>query len=693
MPSAAGLPHPLWRIGRYSILERIGRGGMGMVYRALDASLEREVAIKILTAEGLRDTAARQRFEIEAKAAAQLQHPNIVTIYELGEERGVPFIAMELLGGTDLETLVRSGETLLTEEKISVVLQICRGLAYAHHRHIVHRDIKPSNIRILDDGTVKIVDFGIAKLGGVNLTQSGMVVGTVHYMSPEQIRGQPLDGRSDLFSLGVILFELLQGARPFEGSTTTDVLYKIIHAPLPAMQLQDSPEADRLRHVVERALARPLGDRYPDAEAMARDLAGVAGEHASEEAEAARATPGVAEARRLLSVGSLDETIGRLTEILATHPHALDARRTLRAARRMQATPPKATETPREALTELAATFGVEPPPVDLPLSPATVQEGPARRPRPALLWIGAALVTLAIGAGVLLLWVASARPPAPVSIEVRSRPAGAKIFVDGHDTGLVTDARIAPAADVSRVQLTLRKPGFVDHVESVTLPRQAAAPLVARLTPASTRIRVTSTPAGARVSLDGVPLEGVTPLDAQVDDTRDHVMTMTLHGYRPATLEVKAGDRPPEWSVHLASAAPPGQVLVNAPYSVQVTEAGRTLAEGQSPLVLSLTPGTHQLTIISRTYFLRASRQVEVAPGEQRALGLPGVGQINVQARPDNCEVFIDGFFADYPPILGRSVASGTHRIQFKWPDGQVQEQSVEIDAGQPAFVTGRKP
>src|SRR5262249_53193998 len=179
----------------------------------LDESLEREVAIKTLTAEGNFDEESRKRFEIEAKAAAKLQHPNILTVFELGEDRGVPFIAMGLLPGADLEALMRQPDQLRLLEKVEIVLQVCRGLAYAHEHKIVHRDIKPSNIRVLDDGTAKIMDFGIAKLQGTGVTKAGMMVGTVHYMSPEQIRGKVLDGRSDIFSLGVILYELLAGQR------------------------------------------------------------------------------------------------------------------------------------------------------------------------------------------------------------------------------------------------------------------------------------------------------------------------------------------------------------------------------------------------------------------------------------------------------------------------------------------------
>ena len=160
----------------YRLVGFLGRGGFGEVWKA-SAPGGTEVAIKTLTVEGTLDDESRKRFEIEAKAAARLQHSNIVTVYELGEDRGVPFIAMELLPGTDLEALLRSPEALLFVEKLQVVIQVLRGLAFAHDHRIVHRDIKPSNIRLLDDGTAKILDFGIAKLGSTSVTRTGMMVG------------------------------------------------------------------------------------------------------------------------------------------------------------------------------------------------------------------------------------------------------------------------------------------------------------------------------------------------------------------------------------------------------------------------------------------------------------------------------------------------------------------------------------
>ncbi|HEX6737257.1 MAG TPA: serine/threonine-protein kinase, partial [Vicinamibacteria bacterium] len=301
------------RIGRYLVTGRIGRGGMGMVYRAFDESLERELAIKILTAEAGESEEHRQRFAIEAKAAAKLQHPNIVTVFELGEDRGVPFIAMELLSGADLEALLKSGEPLLLEEKLDIVIQLCRGLHYAHEHRIIHRDVKPSNVRVLEDGTAKILDFGIAKLGATGVTRSGMMVGTVHYMSPEQVRGQALDGRSDVFSVGVILYQLLCGRRPFLGDSATAILYKIVHEAPPPLEVELGEAGEAVEQVLRRALAKDPAARCPSAAALADDLVRALAAHLRtvNRELPVESQESLTLGRRLLKEGRIEESLAR----------------------------------------------------------------------------------------------------------------------------------------------------------------------------------------------------------------------------------------------------------------------------------------------------------------------------------------------------------------------------------------------
>jgi predicted Ser/Thr protein kinase len=263
------------KIGRYPIRDTVGKGGMGVLYRAHDTVLERDVALKMMLVDFSQDHATRERFLREARAVARLQHRNVVTIHELGEVDGTPYIVMELLGGRDLDALLKGDTRLTLAQKLEIAAQLCEGLAYAHDQGIVHRDIKPGNVRVLEDGTVKILDFGIAKFAQSSVTQTGFVMGTPSYMAPEQIMGEPADGRSDLFSVGVLLYELLSGKKPFQGDNPTAVVYQIMNGqPVPLHEsLPDVPE--HIDQIVMRALQKDPAQRYSKAREMAADLQAV----------------------------------------------------------------------------------------------------------------------------------------------------------------------------------------------------------------------------------------------------------------------------------------------------------------------------------------------------------------------------------------------------------------------------------
>ncbi len=270
------------KIGKYEIVEELGRGGMGVVYRAYDESLERDVALKVIQQIALDVADTKARFYREARMAARLSHDAIAVIYEIGEEAGVPFIAMEYLPGQDLRMVIDKKESLSVEQKLDYARQICRGLQYAHGKNVIHRDIKPENIKLLEDGRVKIIDFGIAKpytptaspedkSTNVALTRMGMRVGTPWYMSPEQARGNPVDRRTDIFSFGVVLYELLTYAKPFQGDDTT-VLYKILHEEPPPIKLEESGLRDDLQRILSRCLAKDHEERYADCSEILKDL-------------------------------------------------------------------------------------------------------------------------------------------------------------------------------------------------------------------------------------------------------------------------------------------------------------------------------------------------------------------------------------------------------------------------------------
>jgi predicted Ser/Thr protein kinase/tetratricopeptide (TPR) repeat protein len=257
-------------IDRYRVRERLGQGGMGALFLALDPAIDRLVAIKVLRVD---NPDVRERFQREARLAARLQHPNIVTVYDVGEHEGQPFIAMEYIPGETLAELIRRRAPLDTRQRVELIIEICSGLAFAHKHGIVHRDIKPANLIVSRDSNIlKILDFGIARAGESGLTQVGMVIGTPNYMSPEQVRGDAIDHRSDIFAVGLVLYELLVWRQAFEAETQPAVLMKILSdQPAPLAMLDPMVDAG-VATVVYKALAKNPADRYQDLGAMKADL-------------------------------------------------------------------------------------------------------------------------------------------------------------------------------------------------------------------------------------------------------------------------------------------------------------------------------------------------------------------------------------------------------------------------------------
>jgi eukaryotic-like serine/threonine-protein kinase len=262
------------KIGRYEIIERVGRGGMGVLYRGRDTVLEREVAIKVMAADfdSDSDDTARPRFYREARAAAKLQHRNIVTIFEFGEEEHTPFIVMEFLRGQDLSHRMRAEPPLAVEEKLDIVADLCTGLHFAHEQGVVHRDVKPANIWIQQDGSIKLLDFGIAKFASSTMTRQGSVFGSVSYMSPEQVTGSDVDGRADIFSAGVVLFELLTGKKPFDGDSPTAVLARIMDDRPVSVEALGPDVPKPLAAAVAKALQKDRDKRYRHAADFGADL-------------------------------------------------------------------------------------------------------------------------------------------------------------------------------------------------------------------------------------------------------------------------------------------------------------------------------------------------------------------------------------------------------------------------------------
>jgi eukaryotic-like serine/threonine-protein kinase len=326
--------------GRYEILDKLGEGAMGVVYRARDATLGRVVALKMLSADLGAEEELHQRFQREAEAIGRLSHPNIVTVYDVGEASGQLYMAMELLEGDDLRSLIEKRAAIALADRVRILIQICAGLAYAHSRGVVHRDIKPANILVGSDGRVKILDFGLARVSARStITRRGVILGTPDYMAPEQAMGKGVDRRSDVFSAGAVFYEFLTLEKPFKGKTLHAVLYQIISDD-PEPVLTVNPEVPvRLAAIVHRMLRKDADQRYGAMEEVGGELSQI---HAAlrssggrstlpaavppvSEETRARVRDRVAEGRALLEAGHADRAVAEMADALRLDPSADEA--------------------------------------------------------------------------------------------------------------------------------------------------------------------------------------------------------------------------------------------------------------------------------------------------------------------------------------------------------------------------------
>ncbi len=338
--------------GRYEILDKLGEGAMGVVYRARDRALGRSVALKMLSEEFAAEEELHQRFRREVEAVGQLSHPNIVSVYDMDETDGRLYMAMELLEGDDLRTLIERHAPVPLAERVRICMQICAGLHYAHGRGIVHRDVKPANILVTSRGQVKLLDFGLARLGSrASITRRGVILGTPDYMAPEQAQGRAIDARTDLFSAGAVFYEFLTLQKPFRGKTLHAVLYQIISGE-PEPVLSANPEVPaRLASVVHRMLVKDPERRFGSLDDVLRELRPI---HAAlrrsrsrsarpwptrvSEESRTRAREQLAEARARFDAGRWAEAAEALESALGADPESDEAAELLwQASRRLHA--------------------------------------------------------------------------------------------------------------------------------------------------------------------------------------------------------------------------------------------------------------------------------------------------------------------------------------------------------------------
>ena len=581
------------KIDRYEIIAPIGYGAMGAVYKAFDPIIKRPVAVKTIRLDVPPASpdyrAFLDRFTVEARTAGRLSHPNIVTLYDVGHtEERIPWLAMEYVDGETVAELLQ-GEKLKPEVVISLVSQIASALDYAHGEGVVHRDIKPSNVIVYAGEKVKVTDFGIAKLMDADATHSGLMMGTPSYMSPEQAMGEDLDGTTDIFSLGVVAFEMLSGKQPFPGNNVTSILYKLVHSdPIHPNNLEVlGLLPDKWHEVFSRVLAKSPLDRYPTAAAFVQNLelclgswfgalegetvilreplltpAEVAGASRADSDETIAVPLPLPPAR-----GVGDETVLAPMEPMVSTPTATapiaaeldetiaapapDIERTLYAGPGIE--PGASAASGDETLIETQP---------NRPAMTVTIRKPRGLKPLVVPLAAGALLLA---GLGAFLMSRPAGEPPvAPVevgeepppvpqagSLRVATEPDGARVLVNGEERG--SSPLLLEALPLGTYQVRIERRGFqAEELEAAITAEAPAASLDVALrsqapaVPAAPRpaiLRIRSSPSGARVAVDGRDV-GVTPIERLQVDAGSRVVRVLRDGYLPweDTFRARAG-------------------------------------------------------------------------------------------------------------------------------------------------------
>lgn len=612
------------KIGKYEIVEKIGVGGFGIVYKGRDPFIKRTVAIKTCQSE---DEEIKKRFFREAELSGNLQHRNITTIYDFGVEEGIPFIVQEYLTGEDLDKMIKRGEFIPLARKIEILLGICEGLAYAHESGIIHRDMKPSNVRILEDGSVKIMDFGIAKSfqSESNLTQTGITLGTAAYLAPEQIRGESVDPRTDIFSLGVLSYELLTYQKPFRGEHISTVLFKILNEKPDPVSRPGLALPQSLERLVSRCIEKDPSGRYSRVEDLRRDLAAVLNELPG--AEGSGPPP-----RRPARETATSATIPRLVppplpgapSINVTPPSGMLARSSTRHTPPADSTPtPGGTPRPRTVSLELvdfrnpSASESAAP-----PHSPPTfhVTEERSRAP----LFIGLLLLAGAVVASVLYFQSRHAEqapaPPARQAAALESTTA----IAPGSSSGPAAAPGQALPATQSSAPSPAPAPSATPQPETTEPAREKPEAVKPEAPPPARKLAITftTTPA-ATLFVDGKQIGETVPkkVVTLAEGRHSYRLEMEDGGAFEEKITVGKGERTSyfhRWPV--------GSLLVSAGpawIGARVLVDGRL--RGTLPVhgYLLLSPGAHEIAV-SKDGLPPFLKTVPIAEGKRQELAVP---------------------------------------------------------------------
>ena len=674
------------KIGKFEIIQKLGEGGMGIVVKARDPHLDRIVAIKTIKV-GFGNQAQEklliQRFkEREAKATAQLNHSNIVTLFEYGEEGDVLYLVMEYVDGKGLDSLVIQKEVVPIEKLLKYVRQVASALDFAHSKGITHRDIKPANIMLTKEGDCKIADFGLAQLQSATsgITREGTAVGSPSYMSPEQVQGQEVDGRSDQFSLGVVFYELVTGVKPFSGEALSSVVYKIMRDdPVPPTVLNS-----RLRKGVDRVVLKVLAknpdDRYPNCKAFADALEkAVRGEEASlegfDQSDEKTMTMKTAPAKKAAGKKS-----GALAGVIVTALIAAGGAGFLLFTEQGKEMVGKVMGESAQTIPPPAPVVTPAPEPTSAPAS--APEAAPPVTPKPAPVEVAA---------------VKPAAPKAETKPKMGTLkiagPKGAKVFVNGKSIGV---APISTERKPGKYEVKLTMAGKKTWTKQVVVTADAVASLNPPLLDLTGSFTLYSSPK-ATWFLDGAEM-GQTPVTGKKLEVGSHFVRLKAAGYKEWTKNFVIKENSPVKNDVTLVELGKGTLTVNAvPWATIYLDG---VERGKTPKVLkNVYEGTHELKLINPG-FKEHVETIKLAAGEKKkvspvlsaktsggAATLPGkvsgkTGKLKVRSAITG-DVLLDGKIVGKTP-LEIDVTTGKHRLLVKRKGKKDYDQLIEIGAGQ---------
>ncbi len=732
-PKRIRMSATLTKAGRYEITGEIGRGAMGVVYRANDPFIGRTVAVKTLQISeqgtGLTKEELLNRFQTEARAAGLLTHPNIVVVYDAGEEEGLFFITMELVEGKSLQALLDSGQLFPLPRVIRIMEQACSALQFAHDRNIVHRDIKPANLMLTPDDTVKVTDFGTAKIlqfGTVN--QTAHVMGTPSYMSPEQVKGKVVDGRSDIFSLGVLLYEMVTGEKPFPGQNITTVIYKIVNEEPVAPRQLDPSIHPGLNAIILKALAKEPSQRHQHCRDLIEDLRNYRS-LTNVENPSARLPLGVGSPHSYAATQMLD------AQVAAASVNARSAGPSQTPAlRRTGSLPTPAPEPEKEntLATVLAAifllgviVFGAQKirPIVEAArqsrearaVTPTSItdappaEKSPADSAPPALAPENSTPSEPALQPTKTVAPPSSKSPRAPISslspaaaeykqrIEQAAAERHLHLSIKGAGSALTLSGKLRPAEHGDLLKFLRSAPSAVQVVDDIqyddtvapsSATNPAARPNVSSSTVASVRIITNITGATASLGSGSSPARQCeTPCSFSGLDPGDYSLQIKKSGFQPVqtALQLRSGDsldqkiqlEPLSQGLFIASQPAGADVFINGDKQ-----------SGQTPLTIPLAPGRYNLVLRLSGYDAYVS-QIEVRSDGQSKVNAElhqkngRVAWAQISSFPEGAEIWLDGSDTGQRAPARVEVPSGIHNIVLKLDGYQSARQVIQASEG----------